>query len=143
MPLKLCILPLGLFAPVALFWAAAGVTFSEGKKRHGAINKFILWGVGLVVEVILHILMEYTDWKRTLRHPKEPAITHDVPPHPELLKAPPQSYSPPAQRNKAWPQPHSNINLRERLEAITTIILGEVGHLLESWKPRLDNIYRA
>ncbi|CAE6488593.1 unnamed protein product [Rhizoctonia solani] len=125
MPLKPCVLPLGLSISVAFFWAAAGVTSKNGKSHRGAIIKFVLWGVGLLVEILLHGYMESLDWKRTLRRSKESTIPHDASPKPELLRTSLQSSESPAPRNRAWPVPSSNVNLRERLEGITTVILGE------------------
>ncbi|KAG8761109.1 hypothetical protein FRC11_014344 [Ceratobasidium sp. 423] len=126
-PLKVCILPLGLFVSFGFFWAAAGVTISDlGKTRHGAIIKFVLWGVGLLVEIVLHGIMESLGWERTFRRAKESAKSHGVPPQTVLPKEPPQSpKSSPAPRDQAWPEPYSSVNLRGRLEGITTVILGE------------------
>ncbi|CAE6424702.1 unnamed protein product [Rhizoctonia solani] len=126
-PLKLFVLPAGLAISNGFFWAGAVLTKTIGKSVYGAKIKFVLWGVGLLVELVLHVFTESLSWGTTSsRHAKESTITQDALPQPELLKAPPQSpQSSPAQRNQAWPEPRSNVNLRERLEGITTVILGE------------------
>ncbi|CAE6410393.1 unnamed protein product [Rhizoctonia solani] len=126
-PWKLYILPFGLLISIGLFWTAAVFTHFKGRTVSGAWLKFILWAVGLLVELLLHLLMENCKWEvDSFRCLKESITSHDVPPQLELLRAPSQSPQPsPVQRNQAWPVHLSGVNLRERLEAITTIILGE------------------
>ncbi|CAE6449155.1 unnamed protein product [Rhizoctonia solani] len=133
-PWKLYILPIGLSVSNALFWAAMGVTFSpKGRTPLGAKLKFVFWGVGLLVEFLLHWFMEHLPWHSTSSNPlKEPAGVHDVSrdaqPQPELLQSSSQPQVPtlaPTQENQFLPVPKSNVNLRERLEGITTVILGE------------------
>ncbi|QRW20603.1 low temperature requirement protein LtrA [Rhizoctonia solani] len=125
-PLKLYILPIGLVISNILFWVSAGITCSEkGKTVLGAELKFILWLVGLIVEVALHHIMERLDWERTsFRSTNESSISHDAPPQPVLLKTPIELQQPSITRQQ-WPVPHTNVNLRERLEGITTVVIGE------------------
>ncbi|KAH7338473.1 hypothetical protein B0J17DRAFT_662609 [Rhizoctonia solani] len=133
-PWKLYILPIGLSISNALFWAAMGMTFSsKGRTPLGAKLKFVFWGVGLLVEFLLHWLMEHLPWRPTSSDPqKERAGAHDVTgdpqPQPELLQSSPQPQVPtltPTRENQFLPVPKSNVNLRDRLEGITTVILGE------------------
>ncbi|CAE6349136.1 unnamed protein product [Rhizoctonia solani] len=128
-PLKLYVLPFGLFISNALFWACAALTQSaKGKTVLGAELKFVLWGTGLLVELVLHHIMESLDWERTsFRSVKNSAVSHITPPsQPELFKSPLEiSHSTPIQQRHLWPVPKTNVNLRERLEGITTVVLGE------------------
>ncbi|CAE6398529.1 unnamed protein product [Rhizoctonia solani] len=134
-PLKLRVLPVGLAISNGLFWAAAVVTFSDkGKTVSGAKLKFIFWAAGLISEVLLHGLMEHLKWHDSnsgafngSTDSKE-TLQESVPPQPELHQVPSSSQSSqpaPVQRKQIWPVPRSNVNLRDRLEGITTVILGE------------------
>ncbi|KAF8754514.1 Bacterial low temperature requirement A protein (LtrA) [Rhizoctonia solani] len=131
-PLKLYILPIGLVISNILFWVSAGITCSEkGKTVLGAELKFILWLVGLIVEVALHHIMERLDWERTsFSSTNESSISHDAPPQPVLLKTPIELQQPSITRQQ-WPVPHTNVNLRERLEGITTVVIGEPTFMLK------------
>ncbi|CAE6418925.1 hypothetical protein ACGC1H_006156 [Rhizoctonia solani] len=131
-PWKLYVLPIGLSISNALFWAAMEVNFSsKAKTIGGAKLKFIFWGVGLITEVLLHLLMEHLSWQPTSSEPaNEPSAARNVLPEtqylPELLKSSPPApvtTSPP--QKQYLPVPQSNVNLRDRLEGITTVILGE------------------
>jgi hypothetical protein len=137
-PLKLRVLPIGLAISNGLFWAAAVVTFSDkGKTVSGAKLKFIFWAAGLISEVLLHGLMEHLKWHDSnsgafngSTDSKE-TLQESVPPQPELHQVPSSSQSSqpaPVQRKQIWPVPRSNVNLRDRLEGITTVILGEVSY---------------
>ncbi|CAE6494056.1 unnamed protein product [Rhizoctonia solani] len=128
-PQKLHIIPIGLFISTALFFTAWGITNSEfGAEVLGAKLKYVLWGLGLIVEVFSHIRMSRISWSRprfsrediwywniegenkqeTPNHaPATASRSVTIPPPPEL------------------PVPHSDVTLSSRLEAITTIILGE------------------
>ncbi|CAE6422797.1 unnamed protein product, partial [Rhizoctonia solani] len=122
-PFKLCILPVGLLVSNCLFWATAALIYLRGKTVLGAKLKFVLWGLGLLVELVLHMRMESCDWESDIfGWPNESAVYHKLSFQPKLLKALPQSS--PGQQLPTWPVPHSNVNLCERLEGITTIILG-------------------
>ncbi|EUC57240.1 low temperature requirement protein LtrA [Rhizoctonia solani AG-3 Rhs1AP] len=99
-PRKLYVLPIGLSISNALFWAAMQVNFSsKGKTIGGAKLKFIFWGVGLLAEVLLHLLMEHLSWQPTSSEPvNEPTDAQNV-----------------SQDTQQLPE----------LEGITTVILGE------------------
>ncbi|CAE6483845.1 unnamed protein product [Rhizoctonia solani] len=131
-PWKLFVLPIGLSISNALFWAAMAVNFSsKGKDIRGAILKFVFWGVGLLLEVLLHLFMEYLNWQPTGSGPvKAPDSPDNVPQgaqqQPESLKTPSPSPAPVLTPQRQFlPVPQSNVNLRDRLEGITTVILGE------------------
>ncbi|CAE6394429.1 unnamed protein product [Rhizoctonia solani] len=131
-PRKLYVLPIGLSISNALFWAAMQVNFSsKGKTIGGAKLKFIFWGVGLLAEVLLHLLMEYLSWQPTSSEPvNEPTDAQNISQHtqqlPELLNPSPPAPAPTSSPPKRFlPAPQSNVNLRDRLEGITTVILGE------------------
>ncbi|KAF8601824.1 hypothetical protein BDV93DRAFT_607936 [Ceratobasidium sp. AG-I] len=112
---KLSIIPLGLFISTGLFFGAWGVARSpRGRTHHNAKIKFILWGVGLLVEGVSHIGMSHISWV-------EPNLT--------LAKS--NNQKPDCQidsqldSQKTLLMPYSDVTTRSRLEAITTIILGE------------------
>ncbi|ELU37598.1 hypothetical protein AG1IA_08371 [Rhizoctonia solani AG-1 IA] len=138
-PLKLRVLPVGLAVSNSMFWAAAVVTLSSrGKTVSGAKLKFILWAAGLVSEVLLHGVMEHLKWQDISFGPlkwsnSSKDTSHEyVPAQPELHELQPvssngqSSQSTSARKKRIWPIPRSNVQLRERLEGITTVILGEV-----------------
>lgn len=121
-PWKLYVIPIGLCISTPLFIAAWAITrIQYGSTPHGAKIKFILWGVGLIVEAVSHLRMSRLSW---LKHPNP-----EVKGQPEsLLKTvlqPDQHGDPPG----TLLMPHSDVQTRSRLEAITTIILGEVSRL--------------
>ncbi|KAF8694693.1 Bacterial low temperature requirement A protein (LtrA), partial [Rhizoctonia solani] len=137
-PLKLRVLPVGLAVSNSMFWAAAVVTLSSrGKTVSGAKLKFILWAAGLVSEVLLHGVMEHLKWQDISFGPlkwsnSSKDTSHEyVPAQPELHELQPvssngqSSQSTSARKKPIWPIPRSNVQLRERLEGITTVILGE------------------
>ncbi|CAE6349108.1 unnamed protein product [Rhizoctonia solani] len=149
-PLKLRVLPVGLAISNGFFWAAALVTFlDEGKTISGAKLKFVFWGAGLISEVLLHALMEHLKWEDTSFGPfkgstsSKETLQEDVPPQPEPHKTSSQSLqsTAAAQQKQTWPIPRSNVDLRERLEGITTVILGEVGYLLPIVELKLNNVH--
>ncbi|CAE7060675.1 unnamed protein product [Rhizoctonia solani] len=140
-PRKLYVLPIGLSVSNALFWAAAGVTFtSRARTVNGAKLKFIFWGAGLAAEIVLHLYMENLDWPPTRSEPVKKLgnardVTQDSQQQPQLPQASssPSSAAPvpiPSQ-NRFLPGPRSNVNIRDRLEGITTVILGEVSQSLD------------
>ncbi|KAF8609069.1 hypothetical protein BDV93DRAFT_216360 [Ceratobasidium sp. AG-I] len=55
-PLRLLVVPASLVVSTGLFFAAYAVTKMHGEESHGAIVKFILWGIAILVEVIAHVL---------------------------------------------------------------------------------------
>ncbi|KAF8751916.1 Bacterial low temperature requirement A protein (LtrA) [Rhizoctonia solani] len=137
-PLKLRVLPVGLAVSNSMFWAAAVVTLSSrGKTVSGAKLKFILWAAGLVSEVLLHGVMEHLKWQDISFGPlkwsnSSKDTSHEyVPAQPKLHELQPvssngqSSQSTSARKKRIWPIPRSNVQLRERLEGITTVILGE------------------
>ncbi|EUC57236.1 low temperature requirement protein LtrA [Rhizoctonia solani AG-3 Rhs1AP] len=131
-PWKLYVLPIGLSISNVLFWAAMVVAYSvKGKTIGGAKCKFVLWGVGLSAEVLLHLLMEHLSWQPTSSEPvNEPTdaqnVSQDTQQLPELLNPSPPTPAPTSSPQKrCLPVPQSNVNLRNRLEGITTVILGE------------------
>ncbi|KAF8601826.1 hypothetical protein BDV93DRAFT_607937 [Ceratobasidium sp. AG-I] len=100
---KICVIPAGLVISIPLFWVAWAITRSlQGRTREGAKLKFIFWGIGLFVEFLSHIIMSHLKWE------------------PEGASA---SNSKGDTRTRIVPYPV--VKMRERLEAITTIILGE------------------
>lgn len=133
-PWKLRVLPAGLILPIVLYWTTAGLTVSKGKNVLWAKLKFGLWFAGLLAEFVLHGYMEYRDWNTTSPiNPKGSDIPPSVPSQPELPEASTRPPMLPTGGNQGWPEPRSNVNLRERLEGITGVILGEVGRLFELW----------
>ncbi|CAE6410379.1 unnamed protein product [Rhizoctonia solani] len=136
-PRKLYILPIGLTISNVLYWAAMRVIFSdEGKTVRGATFKFIFWGAGLVSEVLLHLLMEHTSWRpaNSGEPVQGPTNAHtasqDHQSPPEVSNASSEMPSPtPPQQSRFLPEPLSNVNLRDRLEGITTGINGIAGTL--------------
>ncbi|KAL5634232.1 hypothetical protein ACGC1H_006150 [Rhizoctonia solani] len=129
LPRGLCIVPCGLFISMILFFVAWGLTRSEfGATASGAKLKYVLWGSGLVIEVISYIRIPQVVW-RWLRFDHKNRNSEDrsfekylgsiVPPSSGLgNKQVPAATA-------ELPIPHSNVTLRSRLEGITTIILGE------------------
>lgn len=123
-PWKLYVIPIGLCISTPLFIAAWAITrIPYGSTPYGAKIKFILWGVGLVIEGASHLRVSRLSF---LKHPKP-----DTQNQPEsLLKTAPQPVQhgdPPG----TLLMPHSDVQTRSRLEAITTIILGEVSGALD------------
>lgn len=118
---KLCIIPIALFVSTPLFFGAWAVARSPyGRTRFGAKIKFILWGVGLLVEGVSHIRMSRISWlKPNTGNTAQPKSSNNGPEHQaDVLEDPP----------KKLIVPYSNVKTRSRLEAITTIILGEVSN---------------
>ncbi|KAF8601794.1 hypothetical protein BDV93DRAFT_227926 [Ceratobasidium sp. AG-I] len=117
-PWKLYVIPIGLCISTPLFIAAWGVTrIPYGSTPYGAKIKFILWGVGLVIEGVSHLRVSRLS---CLKHSKPE--TKELPE--SLLRTTPQPdqhADPPG----TLVMPHSDVQTRSRLEAITTIILGE------------------
>ncbi|KAF8598972.1 hypothetical protein BDV93DRAFT_560873 [Ceratobasidium sp. AG-I] len=104
---RISVIPVGLAVATALFFGAYGITRSAyGKTNNGAKIKFILWPAGLIIEIASHIRMS--------RLGLDPAslsggiVYKQVAPEDNQLEI-----------------PYSGLKTRERLEAITTIILGE------------------
>ncbi|KAG8781864.1 hypothetical protein FRC12_021460 [Ceratobasidium sp. 428] len=54
-PLRLLIVPCSLIVSIGLFFAGYAVTVKHGEEPSGAKIKFILWGSGLLVEIVAHI----------------------------------------------------------------------------------------
>ncbi|KAG9118808.1 hypothetical protein FRC07_006496, partial [Ceratobasidium sp. 392] len=122
-PGKLYVIPIGLCISTPLFFAAWGVSrASYGCTPHGAKIKFYLWGFGLVVEGASHLRITRLRWlrrwiklrarRRMKSHspssskPRLPVGSRDV-------------------QSGTLVMPQSDVQTRSRLEAITTIILGE------------------
>ncbi|CAE7060715.1 unnamed protein product [Rhizoctonia solani] len=134
-PRRLYVLPIGLSISNALFWAATGVTFtSKARTVNGAKFKFIFWGAGLAAEIGLHLYMEHLSWPTTRSEPVKKLgdahnVTQDSQQQPQLPQASSSSSSaapvPIPSQNRFLPEPQSNVNIRDRLEGITTVILGE------------------
>lgn len=104
---KLAIIPLGLSISTPLFFAAWAVArSSHGRSPDGAKLKFILCGAGLFVEAVAHIRMSRLGWLEHEEHP--------------------------VSRKTQLTVSDTGMNMRERLEAITTIILGEVSDYVEA-----------
>ncbi|CAE7146740.1 unnamed protein product [Rhizoctonia solani] len=130
-PQKLHILPCGLGISTALFLTAWGLTRSEyGTSVSGAKLKYVLWGAGLIVEIISYIRIPRViqNWLRS-NHNKYTLNSGD-----ENLNKPLSSTAPSsselgnmgvAVQTSDLPIPQSNVTLRSRLEGITTITLGE------------------
>ncbi|KAG8699337.1 hypothetical protein FRC11_013771, partial [Ceratobasidium sp. 423] len=129
-PRKLHIIPTGLVISTALFFTAWGITKSEfGAKVSGAKLKYVLWGLGLIVEVFSHIRMSRISWRRPRfgredlwfwnaeGKNKQETLDHTLITAPRSIAI---SSQPPE-----LPVPQSDVTLSSRLEAITTIILGE------------------
>ncbi|KAG8736597.1 hypothetical protein FRC10_009132 [Ceratobasidium sp. 414] len=55
-PLRLLIVPIALAISTALFFVAFVITKRHGEEPTGAKAKFILWAVGILVEVIAHVI---------------------------------------------------------------------------------------
>ncbi|CCO34175.1 hypothetical protein BN14_08268 [Rhizoctonia solani AG-1 IB] len=126
-PQKLCVLPFGLVISNALFWGCAGLTHSaKGKTVLGAKLKFVLWGVGLVVEVVLHAYMEWLDWEKTsFKSANQVGVSQDATTQPKLLKnSLGTSQSTPAEQIQSWPIPRTNVNLRTLYSIISAPGLG-------------------
>ncbi|KAJ1305000.1 hypothetical protein OPQ81_000043 [Rhizoctonia solani] len=125
-PRKLHIIPIGLVISTALFFSAWGLTKSEfGAKVAGAKLKYVLWGSGLIIEVFSHIQMSRLSWRRP-RFGFEDKWFWNLEGESEGNAAVKAARSiaipsPPPE----LPVPQSDVTLGSRLEAITTIILGE------------------
>ncbi|CAE6388699.1 unnamed protein product [Rhizoctonia solani] len=128
-PRKLYVIPVGLAISTTLFFIAWGLTWSTfGSSVSGAKLKYVLWGSGLIVEVFSHIHMSRISWGRVhfsqlagsiwkLGDKDGAAILDDTAtasPESLVTSLPPE-----------LPVPQSDVTLGSRLEAITTIILGE------------------
>ncbi|CAE6468043.1 unnamed protein product [Rhizoctonia solani] len=130
-PQHLHILPCGLFISTSLFLLAWGLTRSEfGKTVSGAKLRYVLWGSGLVVEVISYIRMPQVvrHWfgfgvkNNPLRNTQARGPVKPL----GRAPAPSPEFSPHISASTSdLPIPQSNVTLRSRLEGITTIILGE------------------
>jgi hypothetical protein len=104
-PWKLWIIPLGLWVSTLLFFGAYAITkIAFGRSPVGAKLKFGLWGIGLFVEIVTHIRMFKSSWLGSIPFRMGMRQSNSI----ELAV------------------PYSDSGTRERLAAITTIILGEV-----------------
>ncbi|QRW20611.1 low temperature requirement protein LtrA [Rhizoctonia solani] len=131
-PRRLRILLSGLTISTALFFIGWGITRTEfGTTTSGARFKYAFWGSGLIVEVLSYIRMPKVlrrwiialikKWSTKNDNDKgvdKPLSFTVLPPSNSIIKQPSPSTT-------ALPIPLSNVTLRDRLEAITTIILGE------------------
>ncbi|KAF8686388.1 hypothetical protein RHS04_00362 [Rhizoctonia solani] len=131
-PRRLRILLSGLTISTALFFIGWGITRTEfGTTTSGARFKYAFWGSGLIVEVLSYIRMPKVlrrwiialikKWSTKNDNDKgvdKPLSFAILPPSNSIIKQPSPSTT-------ALPIPLSNVTLRDRLEAITTIILGE------------------
>ncbi|KAH7338463.1 hypothetical protein B0J17DRAFT_424007 [Rhizoctonia solani] len=131
-PQHLHILPCGLFISTCLFLVAWGLTRSEfGKTASGAKLTYVLWGSGLVVEVISYIRMPQVvrRWLGIGNKNNLPRNTRDENSNKPLghTSFPSSGLTTPhiSAPTSDLPIPQSNVTLRSRLEGITTIILGE------------------
>ncbi|CAE6529186.1 unnamed protein product [Rhizoctonia solani] len=130
-PRKLQIIPMGLLVSTALFFAAWGLSMTIlGISEMGAKLRYVLWGSGLIVEVLSHVHMSRISWPRpsfgrlvTYKPLWNSGDKNEV----EGLDSPvtPSFDSSAAPSLLELPVPHSDVTLGSRLEAITTIILGE------------------
>ncbi|CAE6468036.1 unnamed protein product [Rhizoctonia solani] len=130
-PRKLQIIPMGLLVSTALFLAAWGLSMTlSGISEMGAKLRYVLWGSGLIVEVLSHVHMSRISWPRpsfgrlvTYKPLWNSGDKNEV----EGLDSPatPSFESSAAPSLLELPVPHSDVTLGSRLEAITTIILGE------------------
>ncbi|ELU37612.1 hypothetical protein AG1IA_08362 [Rhizoctonia solani AG-1 IA] len=130
-PRKLHIIPIGLAVSTTLFVTAWGIVRSNfGVTVLGAKLKYVLWGSGLIVEAFSHVRMSRINWR-------PPRFGHgsnwfgSKKSHNDELKAlgnmettQSRSISVPSPPPEL-PVPESDVTLSSRLEAITTIILGE------------------
>lgn len=130
---KIYIVPGGLVISTSLFFSAYGVAQSSyGKTDEGAKIKFIHWGVGFLVEGASYILVS----RFGLGWPGPDGSSGDgtgtdtqicadtiIGTQPVHLILEYQLVTPQVVPLKI---PYSGVKTRERLEAITTIILGEV-----------------
>ncbi|KAF8747448.1 Bacterial low temperature requirement A protein (LtrA), partial [Rhizoctonia solani] len=131
-PRRLRILLSGLTISTALFFIGWGITRTEfGTTTSGARFKYAFWGSGLIVEVLSYIRMPKVlrrwiialikKWSTKNDNDKgvdKPLSSAILPPSNSIIKQPSPSTT-------ALPIPLSNVTLRDRLEAITTITLGE------------------
>ncbi|QRW07099.1 low temperature requirement protein LtrA [Ceratobasidium sp. AG-Ba] len=122
-PGKLYVIPIGLCISTPLFFAAWGVSRSPyGTTPTGASVKFYLWGFGLLIEGASHLRISRLRWLRRWikmamkRWAKKSRLRSARPG--SLVDSP---------DSQAWTlvMPQSDVQTRSRLEAITTIILGE------------------
>ncbi|CAE6412995.1 unnamed protein product [Rhizoctonia solani] len=130
-PRKLHIIPIGLAVSTTLFVTAWGIVRSNfGVTVLGAKLKYVLWGSGLIVEVFSHVRMSRINWRpprfghgsnwfgsRKSHNDELKALGNMETTQSRSISVP----SPPPE----LPVPESDVTLSSRLEAITTIILGE------------------
>ncbi|KAG9080384.1 hypothetical protein FRC06_006649, partial [Ceratobasidium sp. 370] len=122
-PGKLYVIPIGLCVSTPLFFAAWGIARAPyGNTPHGAKIKFYLWGFGLFVEGASHLRITRLRWlRRWIKSRVRYSAKHSLP----------ASSKPELQADSRRDQsgtlvmPQSDVQTRSRLEAITTIILGE------------------
>ncbi|KAG8685820.1 hypothetical protein FRC09_014512 [Ceratobasidium sp. 395] len=122
-PGKLYVIPIGLCISTPVFFAAWGVARAPyGCTPHGAKVKFYLWGFGLLVEGASHLRVTRLRWLR--RWIKVQILRRIKNRPPNFTKR-----GPPADlhndQSGTLVMPQSDVQTRSRLEAITTIILGE------------------
>jgi hypothetical protein len=143
-PRKLYLIPIGLLISTPLFLCAWAVSASKyGRTASGAKLNFVFWSAGLIVEIVAHIRMSRQGWDRPWvqvwpwswswpwprtrtenSRPRAPDEAPQAESMPELSKS--SNHSPDRSNPIRLPIPRSDFSLRSRLEAITTIILGEV-----------------
>ncbi|KAH7338462.1 hypothetical protein B0J17DRAFT_718118 [Rhizoctonia solani] len=121
----------GLLISTALFFAAWGLsTTLLGLSAMGAKLRYVLWGSGLIVEVLSHVHMSRISWPRPSFGrlvTYKPLWNSDDKNEVESLDSPATPSFDPSTASSLLelPVPHSDVTLGSRLEAITTIILGE------------------
>jgi hypothetical protein len=54
--MRLLVVPAALAVSTALFFVAFVITKRHGEEPAAARNKFILWGVGILIEVVAHVV---------------------------------------------------------------------------------------
>ncbi|KAG8693521.1 hypothetical protein FRC09_010447 [Ceratobasidium sp. 395] len=122
-PGKLYVIPIGLCISTPLFFAAWGVARAPyGCTPHGAKVKFYLWGFGLLVEGASHLRVTRLRWLR--RWIKVQVRRRMKNRSPNFSKRGP-SANLHSDQSGTLVMPQSDVQTRSRLEAITTIILGE------------------
>jgi hypothetical protein len=136
-PWKLYIIPIGLAISTPLFFLAWIVSASDyGTTVAGAKLKFVFWGIGLIIEVISHIRMSRRSWYKFRRNERSShAEDKDIEAEPlSKLAQLSTKKAVTINRSQDLPVPSSNLDLSSRLEAITTIILGEVSQMSLDYK---------
>ncbi|KAG8716085.1 hypothetical protein FRC08_009845 [Ceratobasidium sp. 394] len=122
-PGKLYVIPIGLCVSTPLFFAAWGVSRAPyGSTPHGAKVKFYLWGFGLLVEGASHLRITRLRWlRRWIKSRIRRSANHTLPGSSK------PGLGADSRRNQSGTlvMPQSDVRARSRLEAITTIILGE------------------